>query len=232
MSKTERLPRRRISMYTCPRETPLLPHIVFPVLSTLSFSDIIVICTTRREDPLPRALCIGMIAKWPDAIETFQPAVCSRLEKSVRRWAARITDATRGSDAQRCRRNRLCVELARRSRSGRSAAGHAIYKLSVSTRAARVIHRDDDDLRNGNETRPLRACESRGAHRMHARMYARMHARRADARRYVWLMIIANARFNFTDIQARNDFVSYSRRMDKGGGAQFLDRRYRSSFVR
>lgn len=68
---------------------------------------------------------------------------------------------------------------------GSVRCGHAIYKLSVSTRAVRVLHRDDDDLRNGNETRPLRACESRGAHRMHARMYARMHARPADARRYV-----------------------------------------------
>lgn len=98
------------------------------------------------------------------------------------------SDATVSSD-------RLCVEHARRSRSGafeieargRSAGGHAIYKLSVSTRAARVLHRDDD-LRDGNETGPLRA--SHAAHRMHACRRARTHVRtrartRADARRYV-----------------------------------------------
>lgn len=127
------------------------------------------------------------------------PADCLRLRRALVVESRGLPsyggcDATNasGSDAT-VSSDRLCFELARRSRSGAfdrawpARCGHAIYKLSVSTRAARVLHRDDD-LRDGNETRPLRA--SHAAHRMHARMrcmYARMqHARmRTDARRYV-----------------------------------------------
>lgn len=61
----------------------------------------------------------------------------------------------------------------------------------------------------------LHANDLCGTACLHTCTHVCTHARTrtSDTRRYVWRMIIANARFNFTDIQARNDFVSSSGRV-------------------